>query len=79
MALFFIYWIFYLINNFNIQGTGISKAILISAILAISYFISGIGLWKKRKYGKGTHRSRKIYQQLARSRRKIPPGPSHRI
>lgn len=52
MSLFFFYWIFYLINNYNIQETGISKAILISLTLAILYLISSIGFWKRKKYGR---------------------------
>jgi uncharacterized membrane protein (DUF2068 family) len=52
MSLFFVYWIFYLKNNYNIAGSPVFKAILISIVLSIVYLISGIGLWKRKKYGK---------------------------
>jgi len=52
MALFFFYWVFYLNNNYNSNNPGIKKAIIISILLAISYLISCIGLWKRKKYGR---------------------------
>jgi|APSaa5957512622_1039677.scaffolds.fasta_scaffold30400_2 uncharacterized membrane protein (DUF2068 family) len=52
MALFFIFWIFYLNNNYDFSNSAILKAIIISLSLAIIYLVAGIGLWKRKKYGR---------------------------